>query len=129
MKSTRSFTRRGCKSCEKFTSCYRSIYESDFLERQWECLQEKATCARSDKASCEELAGKTYSAGASFAASCSDKKASCKKTGVNVDLGCDSLAGLKSTAAAKAKDCFDEDVPCKDVVSCLITSFGGDCKE
>lgn len=115
-------------SCTKLTACYRTIFEPDFLERQRKCLEEKLACSRPDVDSCEELAGKTYTAGATFASACEAKKASCKQIGSKLDLGCGSLAALSASARKAGESCFASSTACTDVVSCMVASFGGACE-
>lgn len=114
-------------TCTKQTPCYRTIYEPDFLERQRKCLEEKLACSRPDTDACSELAGKTYSAGASFVATCEQRKTSCKQDGAKLDLGCKSLGGLTDAARAKAEACFAESNACVAIVPCMLAAFGGAC--
>jgi hypothetical protein len=116
-------------SCKKLTPCYREIYEPDFIERQRKCLEEKLDCSRPYTESCTELAGDTYSAGASLTALCEQRKASCKQSGEKLDLGCSSIAGLTASARDKTEACLDSSVACGDVIACMLSSYGGACAD
>jgi len=115
------------EDCTRKMPCYRSVFEADFLERQRKCLEEKLSCSRPGIDECDELAGKTYSAGASVTAACEQRRASCKQAGSKLDLACNALAGLTAAARQKTEECLDPSNACRDIVPCMTSSYGGAC--